>query len=288
MEKNAEAKKWKEVIRPANNLYTVNLKEIWNFRDLLFILVRRDILAIYKQTILGPIWFFLQPVLTTFIYVMVFSRAAKLSTGGLPPALFYLSGLILWSYFSECIMRASTFLKDNTPILSKVYFPRLIIPLSLIITNLAKFGIQLLLFFLVYFYFYFFSTESTIQPNLFCLLLPILIFVSGILGLASGMIISSLTTRYKDLVHLVSFGVQLLMFTSSVIFPLSTFSESKYKILIMLNPMTGIMETFRYGFFGNGYFSWTLLGYDMLCALILLVVGIIVFNVVEKSFVDTI
>lgn len=287
MQSILEEKKWKEIIRSGNNIFSLNLKEIWHYRDLLFILVRRDILAIYKQTILGPLWFFLQPILTTIVFIIVFSRAAKLSTSELPAPLFYLSGLILWGYFSECILRTSTFFKDNTQILSKVYFPRLIIPLSLIITNLIKLSIQLLLFFIVYAYFYFF-TNPTFKPNLYSLMLPVLIFFSGILGLAAGMMVSSLTTRYKDLVHLVTFGVQLLMFTSPVIFPLSNLSESKYKYFVMLNPMTGIIEAFRYGFFGKGDFSWWLLSYDMLFAVILLLAAIMVFNLVEKSFVDTI
>jgi len=235
---------WREIITPQNNIFSLNLKEIWNYRDLLFILVRRDILAIYKQTILGPIWFFLQPVLTTITFVVVFARVGKLPTSDLPPLLFYLSGLVLWSYFSECILRTSTFFKDNNPILSKVYFPRLIVPLSLVMTNLVKLSIQLLVFLLVYICFLVKSPD--VRPNAYALLFPLLILLIAGLGLGTGMMISSLTTRYKDLSHLTTFGVQLAMFASPVIFPLSGFGNGSYRLLIMANPMTGIIETFRY------------------------------------------
>lgn len=281
-----EQQKWREVLTAKNNILSINIKEIWDYRDLLFILMRRDILAVYKQTILGPLWFFLQPALTTVIYIIIFSRVAKLSTSGMPPALFYLSGLVLWSYFAECITRTSTFFKDNSQILTKVYFPRLIIPLSLILTNLVKFAIQFLLFLLVYAYFYF--TGANIQPNGFIFLFPVLVFLIGLLGLGMGMMISSLTTKYKDLIHLLTFGVQLLMFASPVIFPISGYSNSGFEWLIKANPMSGIIEAFRYGFLGNGYFSWALLGYDVACIGLFLLLGVMVFNAIEKSFADTI
>lgn len=281
-----EQKQWKEVISPRSTIFSLNLPEIWAYRDLLFILVRRDILAIYKQTILGPLWFFLQPILTTITFVIVFSRAAHLSTGGLPPILFYLSGLVLWSYFSECVTRTSTFFKDNSQILSKVYFPRLIIPLSLILTNLVKFSIQFLLFILIYAYF--FLRGAPIAPNVYLLLLPVLIFMVAGLGLGAGMVISSLTTRYKDLGHLTTFGVQLAMFVSPVIFPFSGSADGAYVSLIRINPMTGIIEAFRYGCMGKGYFSWELLAYDFACMILFLVLGIMAFNSTEKNFVDTI
>jgi lipopolysaccharide transport system permease protein len=286
MSENNPGKKWREIISPHTNIFAINLKEIWHYRDLLFILMRRDILAIYKQTIFGPLWFFLQPVLTSITFIIVFSRVAKLSTENLPPVLFYLSGIVLWSYFADCVVKTSTFFKDNTPILSKVYFPRLIVPLSLVLTNLVKFSIQLILFFLIYFYFMF--SGPPFEPNSFLLLFPLLIVLIAGLGLGVGVIISSLTTRYKDLAHLTTFGIQLLMFASPVIFPLSGFENSKYKTLIMANPMTGIIEAFRYGFLGKGYFSWDLLAYDTACVLVFLFLALIIFNSTEKSFVDTI
>ena len=281
-----EQRKWREIITPNNRIFSLNVREIWNYRDLLLILIRRDILAIYKQTILGPLWFFLQPILVTITFMIIFSRVAKLPTGGMPPLLFYLSGLVLWSYFSECITRSSTFLKDSSPILSKVYFPRLIVPLSLIITNLVKFSIQLLVFFIVYVYYLF--SDSRIEPNNYIWLLPVLIILTAGLGLGAGILIASLTTKYKDLAHLTSFGVQLLMFASPVIFPLSGFEGSPYELLIKANPMTGIIEAFRYAFLGSGSFDWGLLAYDACFVLVSLCLGIIVFNKVERKFIDTI
>jgi len=285
MNPNAFKRTWREIITPQKNIFSLDLKEIWNYRDLLFILVRRDILAIYKQTILGPLWFFLQPLLTTITFVIVFSRVGKVYQSDFPPLLFYLSGLVLWSYFSECILRTSTFLKDNNPILSKVYFPRLIVPLSLILTNLVKLCIQLVVFVLVYTYFL--VKTPVIRPNIYALLFPLLILLIAGLGLGAGMIISSLTTRYKDLSHLTTFGVQLLMFVSPVIFPINYFGGG-YRLLVMANPMTGIIEAFRYGCSGQGYFSWGLLGYDAACVILFLVLGIITFNAVEKNFIDSI
>jgi lipopolysaccharide transport system permease protein len=279
-------KKWREVITNKSNLWTLNYKEIWDYRDLLIIWMRRDILSIYKQTILGPIWFVLQPVLTTITFVFIFSRIGKFSTTGLPPVIFYLSGIIIWSYFAECITKTATFFKDSTPIFSKVYFPRLIIPLSLVLTNLVKFGIQVFLFIAVYVYYL--VTDHDIHPNSYLLLIPVLIILIAGLGLGSGIIISSLTTKYKDFVHLITFGVQLMMFISPVLFPVDGIADSGYKKVILANPVTGIIEAFRFGFTGKGYFSWQLLAYDAGCMLALLLVGIVVFNSVEKDFVDTI
>jgi lipopolysaccharide transport system permease protein len=279
-------RKWKEIIRPAGRIWTLPLKEIWNYRDLLVIWMRRDILSIYKQTILGPIWFIVQPILTTITYFIIFSRLGKFSTTGLPPVLFYLSGIILWGYFAESLTKTSTFFKDNSHVVSKVYFPRLIIPLSLVLTNLVKFGIQFALFLAIYFYYY--LAGAPVHPNAYLLLFPLLILLTAGFGFGAGLIISSLTTRYKDLLHLTSFGVQLLMFMSSVFFPVSVMENSPYKKIILANPMTGIIEAFRYGFTGKGYFSWWLLMYDALCISVILFMSILVFNWIEKTFVDTI
>lgn len=282
----SKQRQWKEVITSRNNIWSLNLREIWAYRDLLLIWMRRDILSIYKQTLLGPIWFILQPVLTTITYVFVFSRIANLSTIGLPPVVFYLSGIVLWSYFAECITKTATFFKDGAPVFSKVYFPRLIIPLSLVLTNLVKFGIQFTLFICVFLFYY--LQEGSMSPNLYLLLLPVLIVLIAGLGLGSGMIISSLTTRYKDFVHLITFGVQLMMFTSPVFFPISGLPDNAYKKIILANPMSGIIEAFRFAFTGKGYFSWDLLFYDAVCMIVMLVVGILIFNMVEKDFIDTI
>ncbi len=279
-------REWKEIITPQNSIWKLNVKEIWEYRDLLMIWMRRDILAIYKQTILGPIWFILQPILTTFTFIIVFSRIAKFSTVGLPPVIFYMSGIIMWSYFAECISKTATFFKDSSPILSKVYFPRLIIPLSLVLTNLVKFGIQFLLFVCVYFIFH--GSKSAYHANAYLAVVPLLLFLAAGLGLGCGIIISSLTIRYKDFVHLITFGVQLLMFVSPVFFPVSGMANGPYKKLILANPMTGVIEAFRYAFTSTGNFSWSLLGYDAGCMVFFLLFGILIFNRVEKDFVDTI
>ena len=281
-----DSRKWKEIITPANSIWSLPLKELWKYRDLLVIWMQRDINSIYKQTILGPIWFILQPILTTATYFVIFAKLGNFSTIGLPPFLFYFSGIMLWAYFAESLTKTSTFFKDNSQIVSKVYFPKLIIPLSLVLTNFVKFGIQFALFLVLYFYYLW--TETTVHPNSFIFLLPVLLLMVAGLGLGLGMIISSLTTRYKDLAHLIGFGIQLLMFMSPVFFPVSTMANSYYKLLILANPMTGIIEAFRYGFTGKGYFSWELLGYDAGCMFLFLLLGILIFNAVEKDAIDTI
>ena len=282
----APEKKWKEIITGKFSVWRLNTKEIWAYRDLLLIWMRRDILSIYKQTILGPVWFVLQPVLTAITYIFIFSRAGKFSTMGLPPVIFYLSGIIVWSYFADCITKTATFFKDGQAIFSKVYFPRMIIPLSLVLTNLVKFGIQLLLFVAVWLYYYFNHAAIVITGAV--ALLPLLILLVAGLGLGSGLIIASATTRYKDFVHLITFGVQLLMFTSPVVFALDKTQSVGFRRVIMANPVSGIIEAFRFGFTGKGYLSWALLGYDSICILLLLLTGIFLFNSVEKDFVDNI
>jgi lipopolysaccharide transport system permease protein len=278
---------WQEVITPATNIWTLHLKEIWNYRDLLSIWIRRDIFAIYKQTILGPLWFLIQPLLTALAYIIIFTRIAKFSTNNMPPIIFYMSGVILWSYFSDCILKTSSFLKDSAPVLSKVYFPRLIIPLSIVISNLIKLGIQFVLFLGVYVY-YMVKQPGLLQPNIYLLLLPLLILLIGALGLGMGMLVASLTNRYKDLMHLLSFAVQILMFVSPVFFPVAGIGDAYYQKLILLNPMSGIIETFRFAFSGSGYFNWYLLLYDSVLIAVVLFVGVVVFNLVEKDFVDSI
>ena len=277
---------WKDIISSETNIWRLNIKEIWDYRDLLIIFTKRDISAIYKQTFLGPAWFFLQPALTTIVYLVVFSKAGKISTGNMPPILFYVSGLVLWMYFSDCVLKTASFLKDNSGILTKVYFPRLIIPLSIVITNLIKLGIQLALFLCVYIYFL--VKEPSIRPNLYLLLVPYLIILLGILGLASGIIVSSLTTKYKDLSHLITFAIQLLMFASPVIFPFSSLPDGWLKNLLMANPVSGIIEAFRFGFSGQSGLNGGLLLYDTILIFFLLFLSIVVFNSIERKFVDTI
>lgn len=280
-----QRERWTEIIEPEKSIFSVNLKEVWNYRDLLILLVRRDFVATYKQTILGPIWFFVQPILTTITFAIVFGRIAGVSTDGLPMFLFYMAGVTLWNYFSECLNRTATVFKDNSSIFGKVYFPRLVMPLSIVASNLVKLGIQLLLFILVWAYYL--ITTDTVHPNATILLFPILILMMGGLGLGLGMIISSLTSKYRDLIFLLTFGVQLLMYATPVIYPLSSIGE-KYQWLIMANPMTAIIETFKYGFLGKGYFSVPLLLYSFAFTIIAMVLGVLIFNKVERNFIDTV
>jgi lipopolysaccharide transport system permease protein len=277
---------WTEVIRPQTGLLDINLPEVWRYRDLLALLVRRDFVATYKQTILGPIWFFLQPLLTTIMFVVVFGRIAQISTDGLPMMLFYLSGITIWNYFAECLNKTATVFRDNASIFGKVYFPRLIMPLSIVASNLVKFGIQFVLF-LGFWLYYLLKPGSNVHPNLFILLSPVLLLMMAFLGLGFGLLISAMTNKYKDLVFLLTFAVQLAMYATPVIYPLSSVSE-KYQWLLKLNPMTAIAETFRFGFLGSGSFSTGNFLYSLGCSLLVLVLGVLVFNKVEKSFMDTV
>ena len=275
-------------IAPSNSLLDLKLREVWAYRDLLVLLVRRDFVSFYKQTILGPLWFFIQPLFTTIIFTFVFGNLAGISTDGLPKPLFYMAGITAWNYFADCLTKTSSVFKDNAAIFGKVYFPRLIMPLSIVVSNLVRFGVQLLLFFLFMAYYAF--NGAHFEPTWAILLFPIVVILMALLGLGLGMIISAMTTKYRDLSFLISFGVQLLMYATTVIYPLSAAIEKypKYSWLIEFNPMTSLIETFRYGFLGNGAFSWTYLGYTSVLTFAILIVGIITFNKVEKNFVDTV
>jgi len=281
----ASASQWTEIIEPRSGVFRLGLKEVWRYRDLLLLLVRRDFVATYKQTVLGPIWFFLQPILTTIMFTIVFSNIANIPTDGLPPLLFYMAGTTLWNYFSECLNKTATVFRDNAAVFGKVYFPRLVMPLSIVVSNLIKLGIQFLLF--LGFWIYFMITTDQVHPNIYMALLPILVLLMGGLGLGAGMLISALTTKYRDLVFLLTFGIQLLMYATPVIYSLGTIT-SQYKWLIVANPMSPIIETFRYGFMGKGSFSWAYLTYSAVATTVLLLLGTVVFNRVEKSFMDTV
>lgn len=266
-------------------LFDLKLNDIWNYRDLLFLLVRRDFVTFYKQTVLGPVWFFLQPLFTTIVFNFVFSKLASISTDGLPGPLFYMAGITIWNYFSDCTIKTSSVFRDNTDLFGKVYFPRLIMPLSIVISNLMRFSMQFLMFITMILYYTF--RYHQLQPNIYVLLAPLLIILMAALGLGLGMTISSLTTKYRDLAFLLSFGIQLFMYATPVIMPFSAI-PSKYKWLVQLNPMTHIVEAFRYGFLGRGCFAWSSLGYATLLILVVLVIGVLVFNKVEKNFIDTV
>jgi lipopolysaccharide transport system permease protein len=277
---------WDLRIRPNSPLFDLHLKDVWNYRDLLALLVRRDFVSFYKQTILGPVWFFLQPLLTTVMYVFIFGRLAGLSTDGLPQPLFYLTGIVAWNYFAECLTKTSSVFRDNANIFGKVYFPRLIMPLSIVVSNLVRFGVQFLLLICMLGYYAFFEGFK-IEVNTYLLLLPVMILIMAVLGLGSGMIISALTTKYRDLAFLVTFGVQLLMYATPVIYPLSTASPS-VKGIIAANPMTPVLEGIRLGLLGKGDMSMASLAYALVSSLVILLTGIIVFNRVEKTFIDSV
>jgi lipopolysaccharide transport system permease protein len=276
---------WTTVIKPRNKLLQVDLREIWQYRDLYTLFVKRDIITQYKQTILGPAWFFIQPALTTIMYMVVFGGIAKIPTDGLPQPMFYLAGIVCWQYFADCLNKTSSTFTANAGIFGKVYFPRLIVPLATVSSNLVRMGIQFLLFIAVYLYFILVGVK--VAPNIYILLIPVLIIMLAGLALGFGIIISSMTTKYRDLTILFSFVVQLWMYATPVIYPLSTMSPERQWIM-GINPVTSIVETFKYGTMGVGTFSWGMLGYSFGFMIVLLVVGIVVFNKVQRSFMDTV
>ena len=281
-------KGWSIVIEPKGNLFRLNLKEIWKYRDLLEMYIKRDIVTFYKQTILGPIWFFIQPIFTTIVFMFIFGGLAGIPTDDIPQPLFYLSGICLWNYFSESLIKTSDTFISNQAIFGKVYFPRLIAPLSVSITGLIKMFIQLILFAIVYIYFV--TKGTSVSPNIYALLFPLLLLILAGLGLGFGIIISSMTTKYRDLKFLIAFAVQLWMYATPIIYPLSVMKGNyeKYIWLIKANPVTAVVETFKYGFLGQGTFSWFALGYSLIFTIIVLFTGIFIFNWVERSFMDVI
>ena len=285
IESNSE---WDLVIEPQTSLFELHLKDVWRYRDLLWLLVKRDFVSFYKQTILGPLWFFIQPLFTTIIFTFIFGNLAGLSTDGLPQPLFYMAGITAWNYFADCLTKTSTVFRDNANIFGKVYFPRLIMPLSIVVSNLVRFGVQMLLFFVMMAYYLLLNEKGTdFHMNMYVLLFPVLVLLMALLGLGLGLIITAMTTKYRDLAFLITFGVQLMMYATTVIYPLSA-APVKYKWLIELNPMTGIIEAFRYGFLGEGVLTMRTLGYSVIVTMISLIVGVVIFNKTEKTFVDTV
>lgn len=279
---------WSIIIEPKTNLFRLDLKEVWHYRDLLAMYVKRDIVTFYKQTILGPLWFLIQPMLTTIMFMFVFGGIAGISTDGLPQPLFYMAGLLCWNYFADCLSRCSDTFNANQNIFGKVYFPRLVVPISIVISNLVKMGIQFGLFVLIYIYYI--CIGYTPQLNAYVLLFPLLVLMLSGLGLGFGLLISSMTTKYRDLKFLISFGVQLWMYVTPVIYPLSVMKENyaQYMWFIVANPLTSIIETFKYGFLGEGTFSWWYLGYSFLFTVIIMIWGMLTFNRVQRSFMDVI
>lgn len=273
------------VIKPKNRLFEVDFKEIWQYRDLFSMFVKKDIITQYKQTILGPAWFFIQPALTTIMYMVVFGGIAKISTDGLPQPLFYLAGIVCWQYFADCLNKTSATFTNNQHIFGKVYFPRMIVPLATVTSNLVRMGIQFLLFIAVYIFYV--LSGVAVAPNIYVLLLPVLVLMLAGLSLGFGIIISSLTTKYRDLTILFTFIVQLWMYATPVIYPLSTMPADKQWIMA-INPVTSIIETFKFSLMGVGTFSWGMLAYSFVFMIVLMGIGIVVFNKVQRSFMDTV
>jgi lipopolysaccharide transport system permease protein len=283
--KEKEEEEWSLVIKPQSNWLELHLDDLWRYRDLIYMFVKRDFVSQYKQTVLGPLWVLIQPLMTTITYMVVFGNIAQLSTDGLPQMLFYMSGIMIWNYFSTCLNKTSDTFVANANIFGKVYFPRLTVPISNVFSSLISLGIQFVLFAMMYAYYMF--KGIVISPNIYLLLFPLLIIIMAFLSLGLGIIVSSMTTKYRDLKFLISFGIQLLMYATPVIYPLSTLS-GKYKTLVLLNPMTPIVETFRYSTLGVGTFKWEYLGYSAGITVLILFVGVIIFNRVEKTFMDTV
>jgi len=283
---NPHSENWTEVIKPRTRLFDLRLYELWRYRDLVVMFVRRDFVSNYKQTILGPLWFLIQPLLTTLMFTFVFGKIAGFSPTGVPALAFYMAGVTIWNFFAENLNRTSTVFRDNAGIFGKVYFPRLTMPLAIVISSLVRFAIQFGLFLMIWGYYLF--TTNDIQPNWWAIALtPLLLLIMGLLALGLGMIISAMTTKYRDLVFLMGFGVQLLMYATPVIYPLEKL-PAKYGAIIKANPMSPILETFRYAFLGSGEFSWMYLLYSIGITLVILAIGIVIFNRTEKTFTDTV
>lgn len=277
---------WTLIIKPHEKLWHVDLGEIWRYRDLIQLFVKRNIVVQYKQTILGPLWYLIQPILTVIMNMVVFGGIAKMSTDGMPQALFYMAGNICWLYFANCLNQTSNTFIANQSMFGKVYFPRLVVPISTVISNLLRFVIQLGLFVVIYLYFLFMGTD--IHLNWSIVLVPIYVMMLAGLGLGFGILVSSMTTKYRDLSILFTFIVQLWMYATPIVYPISMVPEGKLRMLILANPMTSIIEAFKYATFGQGYFSWLALGYSFTFMVFLLIVGIVVFNKVQRSFMDTV
>jgi lipopolysaccharide transport system permease protein len=279
---------WLYIISSKRKLIDFNFKEIWQYRDLLILFVKRDVLTVYKQTVLGPLWYLIQPLFTALTFTLIFNKIANIETGTVPPFLFNLAGVSIWNYFSTCLTSTSDTFKSNAAIFGKVYFPRIILPLSIIISNLVKFSIQL--FILIAFYIYYYVNDAAIHGDATVVFFPVLVMLMGLLGLGIGMIISSLVTKYRDLKFLVGFGVQLLMYVSAVMYPLALMREKLPKIawIVEYNPVAYIIETARFMLLGTGTFSWFGILYTVVLTLVILLFGIVIFNRTEKTFIDTV
>ena len=279
---------WLFEITPKNKFFTLNLKEVWRYRDLLFLFVKRDVITVYKQTVLGPLWYLIQPLFTSITFTIISNNVAGINTGPIPPFLFNLAGIMVWNYFTSCLNGTSDTFKSNAGIFGKVYFPRIITPLSVVISNLIKFGIQFTIFVIFYIIYYFKGADLNL--NSFVLFFPVLIIIMGILGLGLGMIISSMVTKYRDFSYLVGFGIQLLMYLSAVMYPMELIKEKlpKYGWIVEYNPLAYVIETARYMLLGVGEISVLGLSYTLGVTIAVFFIGLLIFNKTEKSFIDTV
>lgn len=282
--KSVVGDEWDHIIESKSSLFDLRLKEVWHYRDLLFLFVRRDFVTVYKQTILGPLWFFIQPILTTITFTIIFGNVAQLSTDGAPKLAFYMAGITLWNYFSTCLTSVAGVFNTNASIFGKVYFPRLIMPLTIVISNLMKFGVQFLMFIIFVIYFY---CKGQIVPNNWILFTPVIILLMAIISMGLGLILSSMMTKYKDLNQLISFGIQLAMYATPVIYPSSSIPDN-FKAILQLNPLNALFDYMRYAYLGVGNFDLTSLIYPCTFAIFILAIGVVIFNKIQKSFMDTV
>lgn len=276
---------WTTIITPKNKLFRLNLRELWQYRDLVTSFVKRDITSVYKQTILGPLWFFIQPIFTTLMFLLVFGNIAKIPTDGVPQILFYMNGIILWNYFSTCLTSTSNTFVSNAYIFKKVYFSRLALPVSQVISALVKFSIQFVLFLIMLLAYW--LADSPVSPSWAILAIPLFVIQMAMLGLGVGLIVTSLTTKYRDMTHLVAFAVQLWMYATPIVYPLSMVPE-KWRSLYMLNPVVPVLEGFKHAFFSTGMPSVAEYSLSIGTTFVLLLAGILIFNLVERNFVDTV
>jgi lipopolysaccharide transport system permease protein len=284
-----KSKEWLFEISPKKSAFEINFKELWHYRDLLMLFVKRDIVTFYKQTVLGPIWFIIQPLLTSVIQFIIFSKIADIPSDGVPYFLFVLAGNILWFYFSDCLKAVSETFTANQNIFGKVYFPRIIMPIKVVVSNLVKFGIQFSFFIIVLIYYIY--KDYNIYPSLLILITPVLLIITAMLAMGVGMLISSLTVKYRDLNFVITFGISLFMYITPIVYPTSLVLDKinpKYHILVYLNPLTGILDFFKYAFLGSGSINLSYLLYSLFFGLVVLFLGVLVFNRTEKSFIDVI
>lgn len=285
-DRESEDGSWTLVIGQSAHPLDLKLGELWHYRDLVGLLVWRDFVSVYKQTVLGPLWYLIQPLLTTLVFTVIFGKVAKIPTDGIPPVLFYMAGIVMWRYFSDCIIKTSNTFVGNAYIFGKVYFPRLTVPVAVVISNLIGLVIQLLLF-LGFWTYYYEMTDVVVFHPVWLLLLPVLIIQMAVLGLGFGIIVSSLTTKYRDLTQLVGFGVQLWMYATPIVYPMSMISE-QWRWVVALNPMSPVIEIFRFAFLGQGMVELQYWAFSIVLTIVILLAGVVLFNRIEKSFMDTV